>query len=164
MDVDYSPTGREFVAGSYDRSVRIFAYNGGRSREVYHTKRMQRCVKREATAACRIRGSRDAPARSVFAVRFSGDGVYVFSGSEDMNVRIWKAEASAQIGPVRALSRLDGACIAYSQHRLRSCFRARRRRRRTTPRWWLAMRTCLRSSELHGAFLTSRQPLRYAQI
>ena len=44
MDVDYSPTGREFVAGSYDRSVRIFAYNGGRSREVYHTKRMQRCV------------------------------------------------------------------------------------------------------------------------
>jgi hypothetical protein len=43
MDVDYSPTGREFVAGSYDRSVRVFAYNGGRSREVYHTKRMQRC-------------------------------------------------------------------------------------------------------------------------
>ena len=24
MDVDYAPTGREFVAGSYDRSVRIF--------------------------------------------------------------------------------------------------------------------------------------------
>ena len=47
-----------------------------------------------------------APRRSVFAVRFSGDGVYVFSGSEDMNVRIWKAEASAQIGPVRALLRL----------------------------------------------------------
>ena len=45
MDVDYSPTGREFVAGSYDRSVRIFAYNGGRSREVYHTKRMQRCAR-----------------------------------------------------------------------------------------------------------------------
>jgi WD repeat and SOF domain-containing protein 1 len=35
-------------------------------------------------------------------VRFSGDGVYVFSGSEDMNVRIWKAEASTQVGPVRA--------------------------------------------------------------
>jgi hypothetical protein len=46
MDVDYSPTGREFVAGSYDRSVRVFAYNGGRSREVYHTKRMQRYVLR----------------------------------------------------------------------------------------------------------------------
>ena len=34
MDVDYSPTGREFVAGGYDRSVRIFAHNGGHSREV----------------------------------------------------------------------------------------------------------------------------------
>jgi WD repeat and SOF domain-containing protein 1 len=76
IDVDYSPTGREFVAGSYDRSVRIFPFNGGHSREVYHTKRMQR----------------------VFSVRFSGDGSYVFSGSDDMNVRVWKAEASAQLG------------------------------------------------------------------
>jgi len=76
MDVDYSPTGREFVAGSYDRTVRIFAFNGGHSREVYHTKRMQR----------------------VFAVRFSGDGSYVFSGSDDMNLRIWKANASEQQG------------------------------------------------------------------
>lgn len=72
MDIDYSPTGREFVTGSYDRTVsfptiscilslpfsilmriinvywisflqiRIFQYNGGRSREIYHTKRMQR--------------------------------------------------------------------------------------------------------------------------
>lgn len=76
MDVDYSPTGREFVAGSYDRSVRIFSHTGGHSREVYHTKRMQR----------------------VFAVRFSGDGSYVFSGSDDMNVRVWKADASQQLG------------------------------------------------------------------
>ena len=76
MDVDYSPTGREFAAGSYDRSVRIFKYNGGHSREVYTTKRMQR----------------------VFSVRFSGDATYVFSGSDDMNVRVWKAEASQQLG------------------------------------------------------------------
>ena len=68
MSVDYSPTGREFVAGGYDRSVRIFAYNGGHSREVYHTKRMQR----------------------VMAVQFSADASYVFSGSDDMNLRIWK--------------------------------------------------------------------------
>lgn len=71
MDVDYSPTGREFVAGGYDRSVRLFAHNGGHSREVYHTKRMQR----------------------VFAVRFSGDGNYVFSGSDDMNMRVWKVRS-----------------------------------------------------------------------
>lgn len=44
MDIDYSPTGREFVTGSYDRTVRIFDYNAGHSREVYHTKRMQRQV------------------------------------------------------------------------------------------------------------------------
>uniref|UniRef100_A0A0D9WQJ7 DDB1- and CUL4-associated factor 13 n=1 Tax=Leersia perrieri TaxID=77586 RepID=A0A0D9WQJ7_9ORYZ len=42
MDIDYSPTGREFVTGSYDRTVRIFQYNGDHSREIYHTKRMQR--------------------------------------------------------------------------------------------------------------------------
>ena len=71
MDVDYSPTGREFVAGSYDRSVRLFPFNHGHSREVYHTKRMQQ----------------------VFATRFSGDATYVFSGSADMNVRIWKVRA-----------------------------------------------------------------------
>ncbi|CAG9463788.1 unnamed protein product [Pedinophyceae sp. YPF-701] len=76
MDVDFSPTGREFVAGGYDRSVRIFPYNAGHSREVYHTRRMQR----------------------VFAVRFSMDGAYVFTGSDDMNLRIWKAEASEQLG------------------------------------------------------------------
>ncbi|KAK9844406.1 hypothetical protein WJX74_002087 [Apatococcus lobatus] len=76
MDLDYSPTGREFVAGSYDRSVRMFSYNGGHSKEVFHTKRMQR----------------------VFSVRFSADGSYVFSGSDDMNVRIWKADASAPLG------------------------------------------------------------------
>ena len=76
LDVDYSPRGREFVAGSYDRTVRIFDYNGGHSRDVYHLKRMQR----------------------VFCTRFSMDGTYVLSGSDDMNVRCWKAEASAQLG------------------------------------------------------------------
>jgi WD repeat and SOF domain-containing protein 1 len=34
----------------------------------------------------------------VFCVRFSGDGSYVFSGSDDMNVRVWKSDASEQLG------------------------------------------------------------------
>jgi len=76
MDVDYSPTGRELVTAGYDRSIRLFAYNGGHSRNVYHTKRMQR----------------------VFAARFSGDGSYVVSGSDDTNVRIWKSQADALTG------------------------------------------------------------------
>jgi len=75
MDIDYSPTGKEFVTGSYDRTVRIFGSQNGHSREVYHTKRMQR----------------------VFNVRFSQDSKFVFSASDDMNVRIWKAKASASL-------------------------------------------------------------------
>ncbi|KAJ7948356.1 DDB1- and CUL4-associated factor 13 [Quillaja saponaria] len=78
MDIDYSPTGREFVTGSYDRTVRIFPYNGGHSREIYHTKRMQR----------------------VFCVKFSCDASYVISGSDDTNLRLWKANASEQLGVV----------------------------------------------------------------
>ncbi|GAB2285383.1 hypothetical protein Dimus_019838 [Dionaea muscipula] len=76
MDIDYSPTGREFVTGSYDRTVRIYPYNGGHSREIYHTKRMQR----------------------VFCVKFSCDATYVISGSDDFNLRLWKAKASEQLG------------------------------------------------------------------
>mmetsp|Transcript_6052 Transcript_6052/g.14561 ORF Transcript_6052/g.14561 Transcript_6052/m.14561 type:complete len:445 (-) Transcript_6052:139-1473(-) len=77
MDVDFSPTGREFVSGSYDRTVRIFRYNEGRSREVYHGKRMQR----------------------IFSVAFSGDAKFVLSGSDDFNIRLWKASASEGIKP-----------------------------------------------------------------
>jgi WD repeat and SOF domain-containing protein 1 len=72
MDVDFSPTGREFVSGSYDRTVRIWRYNEGKSREVYYGKRMQR----------------------VFSVAFSGDANFVLSGSDDFSIRLWKANAS----------------------------------------------------------------------
>lgn len=41
MDLDYASTGRSFVTGSFDRTVRIFDFDSGRSRDVYHTKRMQ---------------------------------------------------------------------------------------------------------------------------
>ena len=78
MDVDFSPTGREFVSGSYDRTLRIFRYNEGRSREVYHGKRMQR----------------------IFSVAFSGDAKYVLSGSDDFNIRLWKANASDSVKPL----------------------------------------------------------------
>ena len=34
MDVDYSPTGKEFVTASYDKTIRIFPVDSGRSRWV----------------------------------------------------------------------------------------------------------------------------------
>ncbi len=53
-------------------------------------------------------------------MRFSGDGFYVFSGSEDMNLRIWKADASAQVGPLlpreKKKQAYDAALVARFAH------------------------------------------------
>ena len=76
MDVAFSPTGREFVTGSYDRTVRLFKTNQGRSNNMYHTKRMQR----------------------VFTVNYSSDSRFILSGSDDTNIRIWKADINHQLG------------------------------------------------------------------
>lgn len=40
MDLDIAPTGKEFVTGSFDKTIRIFNNNEGKSREVFHGKRM----------------------------------------------------------------------------------------------------------------------------
>jgi DDB1- and CUL4-associated factor 13 len=42
MDVEFSPTGEELVSASYDRTVRLWSRSSGHSRDIYHTKRMQR--------------------------------------------------------------------------------------------------------------------------
>lgn len=76
ISLDYSPTGKEFVTGSYDRTIRIFPVDQGHSREIYHTKRMQR----------------------IFAVKYTQDNKYILSGSDDTNIRLWKAHASEKIG------------------------------------------------------------------
>lgn len=75
LDVDYSPTGKEFVAASFDKTLRIFAVDKGSSRDVYHTKRMQ----------------------AVLACRYTADTRFVLSGSADMCIRLWKSEASAPL-------------------------------------------------------------------
>ena len=76
--MDFAPTGREFVTGSFDQTIRIFEVNAGRSRQVYHLKRMQK----------------------VFSVLWTTDNQYILSGSEDANVRLWKADASRKLGIV----------------------------------------------------------------
>ncbi|XKL62326.1 hypothetical protein PGB90_002159 [Kerria lacca] len=77
--IDYAPTGREFVTGSYDKTIRIFESSKGHSREIYHTKRMQ-----HVTNVC-----------------WSLDNKYIISTSDEMNIRLWKARASEKLGVLR---------------------------------------------------------------
>ena len=72
LDIDFCPTGKEVVTCSYDKTIRIFNTTKGRSRDVYHTSRMQRC----------------------FSVCFSRDSKFIYSGSDDANIRQWKSNAS----------------------------------------------------------------------
>ena len=90
MDVDYSPTGREFVSGSFDRTIRIWESNATFSRDVYHTSRMQRLL----------------------CVKFSDDARYVLSGSDEGSIRIWKARASE---PVKLLNARETRSMDYKQ-------------------------------------------------
>ncbi|KAL9129339.1 MAG: hypothetical protein Q9217_002177 [Psora testacea] len=76
MDVDFSPTGEELVSASYDRTIRIWSRASGHSRDIYHTKRMQR----------------------VFSALFTSDSKYLLSGSDDGNIRLWRADASKREG------------------------------------------------------------------
>ena len=66
------------MSGSYDKSVRIFPVEKSRSRDIYHTKRMQR----------------------VQTVLWSADNKYILSGSDEMSLRLWKAQASEKLGTV----------------------------------------------------------------
>lgn len=90
LDVDYSPTGKEFVSASFDKSIRIFSVDKSRSREVYHTKRMQH----------------------VICVKWTSDSKYIMCGSDEMNIRLWKANASEKLG---VLTSREKAANDYNQ-------------------------------------------------
>ncbi|KAI9672916.1 MAG: rRNA-processing protein sof1 [Trizodia sp. TS-e1964] len=83
MDVEFSPTGEELVSASYDRTVRLWNRAEGHSRDIYHTKRMQR----------------------VFSAKFTPDSKYILTGSDDGNVRLWRANASKREGMKSARQR-----------------------------------------------------------
>eukprot|EP00804_Cyclotella_cryptica_P010737 CCRYP_005521-RA/>CCRYP_005521-RA protein AED:0.04 eAED:0.04 QI:0/0/0.5/1/0/0/2/343/521 len=93
MSVGWSPTGTEFVTGSYDKTLRIFnvrkeagtashigSSSTGVARDIYHTKRMQR----------------------VFCTAYTSDHKFILSGSDDTNLRLWKARSSEKIGQLSA--------------------------------------------------------------
>ena len=85
-DITFAPTGLEFATASADKTLRVFKVRGdgvGRSRDVYHTHRMQ----------------------ALTAVRYSPDATYILSASDDANVRLWKAQASKKIGPLHPRER-----------------------------------------------------------
>ncbi|KAF7303738.1 WD-REPEATS-REGION domain-containing protein [Mycena indigotica] len=88
MSCDWAPTGLEFVSGGWDRTVRIWKEGRGQGSEVYHTKRMQR-------VSCAL---------------FTHDARFVLSGSDDGNVRVWKANASERLGIITGRER---AAIEY---------------------------------------------------
>ncbi|KAJ9473641.1 DDB1- and CUL4-associated factor 13 [Diplonema papillatum] len=92
LDVDFAPTGKELVSGSFDRTVRLWKADicNGSSRDVYHTKRM----------------------RNVWSVLWSLDNTYVLSGSDDMNVRLWKSQASA---PLKQLYLREKKKLEYAE-------------------------------------------------
>ncbi|KAG9082434.1 rRNA-processing protein sof1, partial [Ceratobasidium sp. UAMH 11750] len=78
MSCGWSPTGHEFVSGGWDRSVRIWKEGQGSGSVAYTGKRMQR----------------------LFATAFTQDARFVVSGSDDGNVRLWKARAAEKLGVV----------------------------------------------------------------
>ncbi|KAK4461110.1 WD40-repeat-containing domain protein [Cladorrhinum samala] len=83
MDVEFSPTGEELVSASYDRTIRLWRRDQGHSRDMYHTKRMQR----------------------VFRAQWTMDAKYIVTGSDDGNVRLWRANASERSGVKSAKQR-----------------------------------------------------------
>jgi DDB1- and CUL4-associated factor 13 len=83
MDVEFSPTGEELVSASYDRSIRLWKRSEGHSRDIYHTKRMQR----------------------VFSCCWTPDNSYILSGSDDGNIRLWRSHASDRSGVKSARER-----------------------------------------------------------
>lgn len=144
-DVDWSPTGREFVAAGYDRSVRIFAHNGG------HRRARQRAT---AGLGCQTVHPALSPSLShppPFAV--------ARCTTPSACSACWPC-ASAATGTTCSAGRRTPTC-GCGRPRLTPawarCCRARRKRPPMTRRWWRATRTCRRCGASAGSAPCPRQ-------
>ena len=110
MSLAWAPSGREFVTGSYDRTVRIFSATHNTAREIYHAQRMQR----------------------VGCVAYTFDHQFCITGSDDGNLRVWKTVAHAQLEQKtpreEAAMRYRSALVKKFQHvpEVRGISKARR--------------------------------------
>ena len=103
MDVEFSPTGEDLVTASYDRTVRLWNRANGHSRDIYHTKRMQRYVFNIILYL--FQGLFSNTLCSVFSAKFTPDNKYILSGSDDGNIRLWRTNASDRSGVKSARQR-----------------------------------------------------------
>lgn len=80
LTLSFSPTGREFVSGGYDCTLRLFPTGRHYSRDMYHLKRMQ----------------------IIRSAHYTLDNNYLLSCSDDANIRLFKAHASKPLGQMTA--------------------------------------------------------------
>jgi len=130
MSCDWSPTGTEFVSGGWDRTVRIWTEGRGIGSEPYHTKRMQR----------------------VFSTIYSGDARFILSGSDEGNIRLWKARPSEKLG---VLTGSEQAARDY-RAKLREKWKVDPEVGKIERRRWLP-RAIHRTQKLHATMLRARQ-------
>eukprot|EP00906_Rhabdomonas_costata_P025159 RCo036041 len=92
LAVDYSPTGMELVTGSFDKTLRLWDTKSDQtwSRDTYYAKRMQR----------------------VWSVAWTNDNNFILSGSDDQNLRIWKAYSHK---PLKKLVLREQRALQYNE-------------------------------------------------
>ena len=114
LDVDFSPTGKELVSGSYDHTIRIWKTRS----EVENCLPISRCLgEREQRRLSYSKNAKVCASVSqlmirVFVVKYSADSKFVLCGSDDTNIRVWKSEASLPLGVVSFIRTLQLIPIA----------------------------------------------------
>lgn len=95
LDADYSPKGNEFVSATF-KSARLFPVDKSRSRKVYHTKWMQH----------------------VICVKWTSNSKYIMCWSDEMNIHLWKANASEKLSVLISQEKAANECTSKLKEKL----------------------------------------------